>query len=154
MRNGWGTSLSSSSTEACLSGLCGVGMQARCCPCLVNSLNVGLAPSARRAWGNCWRAFNTGECPERGERHSQRCGIHTGQGFPGFGHWYWRWKAVRDGINLQEDSESEQESEPYRGDHSAAIDHSVGSGRRRVGFLFWFCLSPPLALRPVNTKHW
>jgi hypothetical protein len=29
-------------------------------------------------------------------------------------------------INLHEQSESEQESEPYGGDHPAAIDHSVG----------------------------
>jgi len=64
---------------------------------------------------------------------------------------YWRWKAVRDGINLQEESESEQESEPYGRDHSAAIDHSVGSGRRCVGFLLGSCLSPPLAL--ANSKN-
>ena len=34
-------------------------------------------------------------------------------------------EAVRDGVILHEESESEQESKPYRGDHSAAIDHSV-----------------------------
>ena len=59
--------------------------------------------------------------------------------------------AVRDGVNLHEESESEQESKPYRGDHSAAIDNSVGSGRHRVGFLLGFCLSSPLAL--PNSKH-
>ena len=62
-----------------------------------------------------------------------------------------RWKAVRDGVNLHEESESEQESEPYGGDHPAAIDHSVGSRHRSVGFLLGFCLSPPLAL--ANAKH-
>ena len=46
-----------------------------------------------------------------------------------------------EGINLQEESESEQESEPHGGDRSAPTDHSVGSGRRRVGFLLWFCLT-------------
>ena len=61
------------------------------------------------------------------------------------------WKAVRDGINLQKDSESEQEGEPYGGDHSTAIDHSVGNSRRRVGFLLGFRLSPPLAL--TVSKH-
>jgi hypothetical protein len=63
------------------------------------------------------------------------------------------WKAVRDGVNLHEESDSEPESEPYGGDHPAAIDHSVGSGRRRVGFLLGFRLSPPLDWEPVNTKH-
>ena len=61
------------------------------------------------------------------------------------------WKAIRDGVNLHEESESEQESEPYGGDHPAAIDHSVGSRHRSVGFLLGFCLSPPLAL--VASKH-
>jgi hypothetical protein len=50
------------------------------------------------------------------------------------------------GSNLQEESDSEQESEPYGGDHSAAIDHFVGSRRHCVGFLLGVCLSPPLAL--------
>lgn len=59
--------------------------------------------------------------------------------------------AVSDGVNLHEESESEQESKPYRGDHSAAIDNSVGSGRPRVGFLLGFCLSSPLAL--PNSKY-
>ena len=56
-----------------------------------------------------------------------------------------------DGVNLHEESESEPESEPYRGDHSAAIDHSVGNSRRRVGFVLGSCLSSPLAL--ANSKH-
>ena len=60
-------------------------------------------------------------------------------------------EAVRDGVILHEESESEQESKPYTGDHSAAIDHSVGSGSRRVGFLLGSCLSSPLAL--ANSKH-
>ena len=54
-------------------------------------------------------------------------------------------ETVRDGVNLHEESESEQESQPYGGDNSTAIDHSVGSGRRRVGFLLGFSLSPSLA---------
>ena len=78
-------------------------------------------------------------------------GIHIGQGFPRFGVCYWKWKALRDGINRQEEAESEQESEPYGGDHPTAIDHSVGGRRRRVGFLLGFCLSPPLAL--AKGKH-
>ena len=59
--------------------------------------------------------------------------------------------AVRDGVNLHEESQSEEESKPYRGDHSAAIDNSVGNSRRRVGFLLGFGLSPPLAL--AASKH-
>jgi hypothetical protein len=61
------------------------------------------------------------------------------------------WKAVHDGINPERGSESEQEREPYGGHHSAAIDHSVGNSRRRVGFLLGSCLSSPLAL--ANSKH-
>jgi hypothetical protein len=61
------------------------------------------------------------------------------------------WKAIRDGVNLHEESESEPESEPYRGDHSAGIDHSVGNSRRRVGFVLGSCLSSPLAL--ANRTH-
>jgi hypothetical protein len=60
-------------------------------------------------------------------------------------------EAVRHGVILHEKSESEQESKPYGGDHSVAIAHSVGSGRRRVGFLLGSCLSPPIAL--ANSKH-
>jgi hypothetical protein len=37
-------------------------------------------------------------------------------------------KTVRGGVNLHEESESEQSSEPYGGDYSAPIDHSVGLG--------------------------
>ena len=97
------TLLNSTSTEAWLSGLCGVGMQARCCPCLVNSMNAGLTPF------------------------------------------------TRDGINLEEESGSERESEPHEGDHSATIDHSMGSGRHHFGSLLGSCLSPPLAL--ANSKN-
>jgi hypothetical protein len=61
------------------------------------------------------------------------------------------WKAVHDGINPERKSESEQEREPYGGDHSAAIDPSVGNSRRRVGFLLGSCLSSPLAL--ANSKQ-
>ena len=61
-------------------------------------------------------------------------------------------ETVRDGVNLHEESESEQERKPYRGDHSPAVAHSVGSGRRRFGFLLGVCL-PPLALHSANTKH-
>ena len=60
-------------------------------------------------------------------------------------------ETVRDGVNLHEESDSEPESEPYGGDHPAAIDHSVGSRRRRVGSLLGFGLSPPLAL--AASKH-
>ena len=62
-------------------------------------------------------------------------------------------ETVRDGVNLHEESESEQESKPYSGDPSPAVAHSVGSGRRRFGFLLGVCLSPPLALHSANTKH-
>ena len=62
------------------------------------------------------------------------------------------WKAVRDGVNLHEESESEPESEPYGGDRPAAVDHSVGSGRRRVWFLHGFGPSPPLALAASKQK--
>ena len=55
-----------------------------------------------------------------------------------------------DGVNLHEKSGSEG-SEPYGGDHSAAIDHSVGNSRRRVGYVLGSCLSSPLAL--ANSKH-
>ena len=61
------------------------------------------------------------------------------------------WKAVRDGIDPEKESESEQESERYGEDHAAAIGHSLGCGGRRIGFLFGFCLSPPLAL--AASKH-
>ena len=63
------------------------------------------------------------------------------------------WKALRDGVNLHEESESEPESEPYGGDHSAAIDHSVGNSRRRFGFVLGLGLSPPLEWESANTKH-
>jgi hypothetical protein len=62
-------------------------------------------------------------------------------------------ETIRDGVNLHEESESEQESKPYRGDHSPAVAHSVGSGRRRFGFLLGVFLSPPLVLHSANTKH-
>ena len=92
------------------------------------------------------------ECPERAESTTAntaaftpiRASVDSGMGVL-------RWKAIRDGINLQEESESEQQSKPYGGDHSSAIDHSVGSGRRRIGFLLGSCVSPPLAL--ANAKH-
>jgi hypothetical protein len=71
--------------------------------------------------------------------------------FLGFGHQWFDAETVRDGVNLHEESESEQESEPYGGDHSTAIDHSVGSGRRRVGFLLGYSLSPSLG--SANGKH-
>ena len=80
-------------------------------------------------------------------------GTHLAQRVPGFGDWYWRWKALRDGIHRQDEAESEQESEPYGGDHSTAIDHSVGNRRRRVGFLLGFGLSPPLALAVSKTQN-
>lgn len=54
-------------------------------------------------------------------------------------------------VNLHEQSGSEQESEPYGRDYPAAIDHSVGSRRRRLGFFLGFGLSPPLAL--AASKH-
>ena len=60
-------------------------------------------------------------------------------------------RTVRNGVNLHEESGSEQGCEPYGGDHSAAIDHSVGNSRRRIGFLLGSCLSSPLAL--ANSKH-
>ena len=63
------------------------------------------------------------------------------------------WKAVPDGVILHEESESEPESEPYGADHPAAIGHSVGSSRRRVGFLLGLGLSPPLEWESANTKH-
>jgi hypothetical protein len=62
-------------------------------------------------------------------------------------------ETVRDGVNLHEESESEQESKPYTGDHSPAVAHSVGSCRRRFGFLLGVCLSPPLILHSADTKH-
>jgi hypothetical protein len=60
-------------------------------------------------------------------------------------------ETVRDGVSLHEESESDQESEPYGADHPAAIAHFVGGRRRRVGFLLEFGLSPPLAL--AASKH-
>ena len=60
-------------------------------------------------------------------------------------------KNSSDGVNLHEESGAEQGSEPYGGDHSAAIDHSVGNGRRCVGSLLGSCPSSPLAL--ANSKH-
>ena len=56
-----------------------------------------------------------------------------------------------DGVNLHEESGAEQGSEPYGGDHSAAIDNSMGNSCHRVGFLLGSCLSPPLAL--ANSKN-
>jgi hypothetical protein len=41
--------------------------------------------------------------------------MHTDQGFRGFGYWWLMWKAERDGVNLHEETESEQENEPYGG---------------------------------------
>jgi hypothetical protein len=41
----------------------------------------------------------------------------------------------------------------HAGDHSAAIDRSVGTGRRRVGLLLGSCLSPPLALAANKHKN-
>jgi hypothetical protein len=56
------------------------------------------------------------------------------------------------GINLQKESESEQESEPDGEDHSAAIDNSVGNSGRRIGSLRGpRDLTPPLAL--AARKH-
>jgi len=55
-------------------------------------------------------------------------------------------------INLQEESESKQDGEPCGGDRSLTIDHSVVSGRRRVGFLLGFSLSRPLALPGQRNK--
>ena len=62
-------------------------------------------------------------------------------------------ETVRDGVNLHEESESEQECEPYGGDHPAAIDYSLGRRRRRVGFLLGFGLSSPLALAARQTQN-
>lgn len=62
-----------------------------------------------------------------------------------------RCRTVRGGVNLHEQSESEQECESYGGDNPAAIDHSVGNRRRRVGLLLGFGLSSPLAL--AASKH-
>jgi len=86
------------------------------------------------------------------KRHSQKRGIHTQvRASVDLKHRCSMRKTVRDGVNPHEDSESEQEREPYGGNHSVAVDHSVGSGRRRVGFLLGVGLSPPLAL--AISKH-
>jgi hypothetical protein len=87
------------------------------------------------------------------KRHSQKRGTHTQvRASVDLKHRCSMRKTVRDGVNLHEESDSEQEREPYGGNHSAATDHSVGSGRRRIGFLHGFGLSPPLALA-ARTKQ-
>ena len=116
----------------------------------MNSLNVGLAPSPPRV---SVEVLSIRECPERCEPHSQQRDLpSTDHGFHGRGQWCSMRKTVRDGVDVQEESEFKQESEPNGGDHSAAIDHSVGSGRRRFGFLLGPCLSPPLALATSKNK--
>ena len=116
-------------------------------------MNVGLAPFAHRVFGETVDELSIQESALNAEkRDSQKRGIYTQvRASVDLKHRCSMRKTVRDGVNLHEYSESEQEREPYGGNHSAAVDHSVGC-RRRVGLLLGFCLSPPLALAISKQK--
>jgi hypothetical protein len=119
-------------------------------------MSAGSALLARRVLGNPWGAVEqpsiNRKCLQRAESTTTNIATSTqikasvDSSVPIGGA-----KELPSGINPQGESESEPESEPHGRDHSAVIDHSMGSGRRCVGFLLGSWLSPPLA--PANSKN-